>query len=75
MEDMATPTSVAVAYFNVVKAPKKKLILINNAGHFALVTHREEFLEALLKYVRPLAVRASKTKTMRNALLTENYND
>lgn len=58
MEDMATPTSVAIAYFNVLKAPKKKLILINNAGHFALVTHREEFLEALLKYVRPLAVRA-----------------
>jgi hypothetical protein len=72
---MATPTSVAVAYFNVLKAPKKKLILINNAGHFALVTHREEFLEALLKYVRPLAVSASKTKTMRNTLLTENYND
>ena len=52
-EDMATPTSVAVQYFNVVKAPKKKLILIEHAGHFALVTHREEFLAALLKYVRP----------------------
>ena len=55
-EDMATPTSVAVQYFNVVKAPKKKLILIEHAGHFALVTHREEFLAALVKYVRPLAV-------------------
>jgi pimeloyl-ACP methyl ester carboxylesterase len=54
-EDMATPTSVAVQYFNVVKAPKKKLILIEHAGHFALVTHREEFVAALVKYVRPLA--------------------
>ena len=56
-EDMATPTSVAVQYFNVVKAPQKKLILIEHAGHFALVTHREEFLAALLKYVRPLAIK------------------
>ncbi|MEW6731708.1 MAG: alpha/beta hydrolase [Acidobacteriota bacterium] len=54
-EDMATPTSVAVEYFNVVKAPKKKLIIIDQAGHFALVTHREEFLAALVKDVRPLA--------------------
>ena len=57
-EDMATPTSVAVQYFNIVKAPKKKLILIEHAGHFALVTHREEFLAALVKHVRPLALRS-----------------
>jgi pimeloyl-ACP methyl ester carboxylesterase len=56
-EDMVTPTSVAVKYFNVVRAPEKKLILIEHAGHFALVTHREEFLAALVKYVRPLAIR------------------
>jgi pimeloyl-ACP methyl ester carboxylesterase len=54
-EDMATPTSVAVKYFKVVKAPRKKLIIIDHAGHFALVTHREEFLAALVKYVRPVA--------------------
>src|SRR5262249_4578961 len=30
-EDMVTPTSVAVKYFNTVKAPKKKLVLIENA--------------------------------------------
>jgi pimeloyl-ACP methyl ester carboxylesterase len=53
-EDMVTPTSVAVKYFNLVKAPMKKLILIDHAGHFALVTHREEFLAALVKNVRPL---------------------
>lgn len=57
-EDMATPTSVAVQYFNVVKAPRKKLIVIEHAGHFALVTHRKEFLAALVKHVRPLAVKS-----------------
>src|SRR5262245_54287412 len=57
-DDMVTPTSVAVQYFNVVKAPKKKLILIEQAGHFALVTHREEFLAALVKHVRPLALKS-----------------
>lgn len=59
-EDMATPTSVAVQYFNIVQAPKKKLILIEHAGHFALVTHREEFLSALVKDVRPLALNAKR---------------
>jgi pimeloyl-ACP methyl ester carboxylesterase len=56
-EDMVTPTSVALKYYNAVKAPKKRLILIDRAGHFALVTHREEFLAALVKNVRPLAVK------------------
>ena len=60
-EDMATPTSVAVRYFNIVKAPKKKLILIEHAGHSALVTHREEFLFALVKHVRPLARESKKS--------------
>ena len=59
-EDMATPTSVAVKYFNVVKASKKKLILIEHAGHLALVTHREEFLAALVKEVRPIAVKSER---------------
>ncbi|MBZ5551742.1 MAG: alpha/beta hydrolase [Acidobacteriia bacterium] len=59
-EDMVTPTSVAVEYYNVVKAPKKKLILIEHAGHFAIVTHREEFLAALVKDVRPLAIKSER---------------
>jgi pimeloyl-ACP methyl ester carboxylesterase len=56
-EDMVTPTAVAVQYFNAVKAPKKKLILIEHAGHFALVTHSDEFLSALVRNVRPFASR------------------
>jgi len=52
-EDMVTPVSVAVKYFQVVKAPKKKLILIKGAGHFAFVTHREEFLARWLNTCDP----------------------
>jgi proline iminopeptidase len=59
-DDMVTPTSVAVEYFSVVKAPKKKMILIDHAGHFALVTHREEFLAALVREVRPIAVKSER---------------
>jgi pimeloyl-ACP methyl ester carboxylesterase len=59
-EDMVTPTAVAIQYFNIVKAPKKKLILIDHAGHFAFVTHGEEFLAALVKYVRALAVKSER---------------
>lgn len=55
-EDMVAPTSVAIKYFDIVKAPTKKLILIDNAGHFALVTNSNEFLDALNKNVRPLAL-------------------
>jgi pimeloyl-ACP methyl ester carboxylesterase len=45
--DFYAPTSPAIEYFNSVLAPKKKLIVIENAGHFALVTHQAEFLNAL----------------------------
>jgi len=48
-EDFFTPATLAVKYFNDVKAPKKGLSMIEGAGHFALVTHQEQFLAALLK--------------------------
>jgi pimeloyl-ACP methyl ester carboxylesterase len=46
----------SIKYFDVVKAPMKKMIIIENAGHFALVTNSKEFLEALVQNVRPLTV-------------------
>jgi pimeloyl-ACP methyl ester carboxylesterase len=36
-----------MAYFKRIKAPEKKLVVIEGAGHFALVTHKQEFIEAL----------------------------
>lgn len=55
-DDVITPTQAAVEYFKCVKAPKKELILIPNAGHFALMTASHEFLQALISKVRPIAV-------------------
>jgi pimeloyl-ACP methyl ester carboxylesterase len=53
-EDHITPTEVAQRYFHRIHAPLKKMVLIKGAGHFAYATNREEFLAALVKYVRPL---------------------
>jgi pimeloyl-ACP methyl ester carboxylesterase len=45
-----------VAYFNGVKAPVKKLVLIPDAGHFAFMTATDAFLGALTDEVRPVAI-------------------
>jgi proline iminopeptidase len=55
-DDIVTPTQAAVQYFKCVRAPKKELILIANAGHFAFMTASEKFLEALTSKIRPIAI-------------------
>jgi pimeloyl-ACP methyl ester carboxylesterase len=50
-EDLFTPTEPAIKYFEQINAPRKKIVIIENAGHFALVTHRQEFIEALRSVV------------------------
>jgi pimeloyl-ACP methyl ester carboxylesterase len=55
-DDVITPTKAVTAYFNCVNAPKKDLVLIPNAGHFAWMTASDEFLEALRSKVRPIAI-------------------
>jgi pimeloyl-ACP methyl ester carboxylesterase len=55
-DDITTPTTAAVAYFNQVKAPAKALVVIEGAGHFAFMTHSDEFLAALTGRVRPVAL-------------------
>jgi len=55
-DDVVTPTKAAVDYFRCVKAPKKELVLIPNAGHFAWMTASDRFLEALISKIRPVAV-------------------
>ena len=54
--DVVTPTKAAVDYFNEVTAPKKKLILIPDAGHFAFMTATDAFLDALINDVRTVAI-------------------
>jgi len=46
-DDLFTPTAPAVKWFEQVKAPDKKLWIIENAGHFALLTHQDRMLDAL----------------------------
>src|SRR5262245_60949026 len=45
--DLFAPTPLAEAYFNKVSAPKKRLIIIEDAGHFVLATHQAETIAAL----------------------------
>ena len=50
--DLFTPTPLAQAYFKKVSAPTKRLIIIGDAGHFALATHQDEMVAALNKVVQ-----------------------
>jgi proline iminopeptidase len=45
--DLFAPTPLVETYFNKVSAPKKRLIIIEDAGHFALATHQAEMIAAL----------------------------
>jgi pimeloyl-ACP methyl ester carboxylesterase len=54
--DVITPTKAAVDYFDRIEAPKKELILIPDAGHFAFMTAPAAFLIALIDKVRPVAI-------------------
>jgi pimeloyl-ACP methyl ester carboxylesterase len=55
-DDVVAPTQAAVDYFKCVRAPKKELVIIPNAGHFAFMTSPDKFLEALISKVRPVAI-------------------
>jgi len=50
--DLFTPTSLVEAYFKKVSAPKKRLIIIEDAGHFALSTHQAEVIAALKAVIK-----------------------
>jgi len=55
-EDHITPTNAAAGYFRAIHAPKKGMLVIKGAGHFAYATHQKEFLTDLVQYVTPLAM-------------------
>ena len=50
--DLFSPTSLVEAYFNRVSAPKKRLIIIEDGGHFALSTHQAEVIGTLKAMIR-----------------------
>jgi pimeloyl-ACP methyl ester carboxylesterase len=53
-EDRITPASLAASYFDRVIAPAKRMVLIDGAGHFAAMTHMQEFAAALREDVRSI---------------------
>jgi pimeloyl-ACP methyl ester carboxylesterase len=53
--DDFTPAELSRAWLDSLTAPQKVFVPIENAGHFALTAHGEEFLRALQEHVRPLA--------------------
>ena len=55
-EDDITPAALAREYVDQVTAPQKSMLLVADAGHMALMTRPEVFLQFLLANVRPLAL-------------------
>ena len=55
-DDDITPASLARSYFDQVTAPRKAFWLMPDAGHMALLTRSDAFLQFLLANVRPLAL-------------------
>ena len=53
MEDKVTPTSMVRQYYDSISAPEKKMIVLDDAGHLAILRNRELFRDALLD-IRPL---------------------
>jgi pimeloyl-ACP methyl ester carboxylesterase len=53
--DDFAPAALSRAWVDSISAPRKAFVPIQNAGHFALTEHSEEFLEVLRVQVRPLA--------------------
>jgi len=45
--DILTPVSTARSYFDKIKAPCKKFVVIKNAGHLAEFANPEQFFKEL----------------------------
>lgn len=54
-EDFTTPTSLAKTLVESIRAPRKGFVAVEGAGHFAVFTKPDVFLNELVARVRPLA--------------------
>ena len=52
-EDKLSPTSMVRQYYYSIAAPEKKMIVLENAGHLAILRNRALFRDALLG-IKPL---------------------
>ncbi|HEV2533399.1 alpha/beta hydrolase [Phenylobacterium sp.] len=57
--DLQTPTALVT---EAAAAMKAELVILEGAGHMALVTHGDEVLKALVKRARPAAVKKPRKK-------------
>ena len=53
--DTITPSELVQPWFELVRAPSKKLVVMKGAGHSAVLVETDAFLELLLRDVLPLA--------------------
>ena len=49
--DQQTPIEISIAYFNEIEAPDKKLYLIKNAGHAAMIDNLNDYRAAICEIV------------------------
>jgi pimeloyl-ACP methyl ester carboxylesterase len=59
-EDVATPASVAQAWYEALEAPQKHFALLPGVGHLGGFVHPALLLELLQRHVRPVAVRGER---------------
>ena len=52
--DLQAPARPVEDYFATIQAPKKELLLVENADHTAVLTMPEVFLKELVARVRPV---------------------
>ncbi|HLJ52944.1 MAG TPA: alpha/beta hydrolase [Rhizomicrobium sp.] len=57
--DHITPTDLAKHYFDQVRAPAKQFVVLNGAGHSAVLTEPDVFLHELVTRVRPVTMTAA----------------
>ena len=55
-EDMTASPILAKCYFDAIKAPKKKFVVVPGTGHEPSATELEAIFKVLTEQVRPLAV-------------------
>lgn len=70
-KDELAVTALARQYFDEIHAPLKKFIELPHAGHLAIFTARQAFLEQLVEWVRPVAKQSLAGR--RHRINSSNY--
>lgn len=70
--DWVTPTPISTAYLDAIKAPQKKLIWFEHAGHNIFTDEPGAVFVALVNEVRPFAIANSEKAVTQSAGKQEN---